>query len=261
MPGHCSKVCLSRKKKSQVNESQEAAASDNVDNCALFIGNKNNILYSSVLIEKKANYEIRNDGKKLPAQDCTLKEALNVRADKSLLGKELLAQDGIKDGDLDHLKERKDPLPALYDYNKTLDTILTVMVGSAIASTTMTSKTLHHQVSQRCQQRPARRKPVIKVKMGGDKEAGKLHGARNMNVKTQVTEDRGMADTGASVCLTGPRPMRAMGLTEENLMKCDLRLYGADNSDIELVGAVFVIITDTQTGRETKPGKEREKVE
>ena len=115
------------------------------------------------------------------------------------------------------------------------------MVGSAIASTTMTSETLHHQVfdktSQSWQQRPARRKPFINVKMKVDKESCKLHGARNMNVKTKVIEDRGMADTGASVCLSGPKTMRALGLTEANLMKCDLRLYGADNSDIELLGA------------------------
>ena len=256
MTGHFSKVCLSRKKKSQVNESQEAAASDNVDNCALFIGNKNNILYSSVLIEKKANYEIRNDGKKLPAQDCTLKEALNVRADKSLLGKELLAQDCIKDGDLDHLKERKDPLPAFCNYNKTLEKILTVMVGSAIASTTMTADTLHHHVydsaSQRWLRRPARQKPFIKVKVKVDKLACKELGVRNMNVRTQETQDIGMGDTGASVCMGGKKTMRSLGLTEANLAKCDLRLYGADNSDIDLLGAVPVIITDSRTGQETR---------
>ena len=263
--GHLSKVCFSKKGKTLQDGPKDAAVSDNVDNCSLFIRNKD-MLYSGVIIEKEAKDEIKDGLKKLPAQDCISKEAIIVEGQGCLnsnsdipspRSKKLLAQDcKIKDGAKKLLKERKDPLPALYDYNKALDTILTVMVGSAIASTTMTSKTLHHQVfdreSQRWQQRPARRKPFIKVKMRVDKESCKLHGARNMNVKTQVTEDRGMADTGASVCLTGPKPMRAMGLTEENLMKCDLRLYGADNSDIELVGAVFVIITDTQTGRETK---------
>ena len=127
------------------------------------------------------------------------------------------------------------------------------MVGSIISSTTITSDTLHHHVfdtaSQSWQQRPARRKPFIKVKMRVDKEACKLLGVRNMNV---WTEDTGMADTGASVCMSGTKPMRALGLTEAKLMKCDLRLYAADNSDINLLGAVFVIITDTQTGRETR---------
>ena len=57
--GHFSKVCLSNKR-SQGKPSQfqkEAAASDNLDNCALFIGNKN-IWYPGVLIEKKAKFEV-----------------------------------------------------------------------------------------------------------------------------------------------------------------------------------------------------------
>ena len=258
--GHLSKVCFSKKSQGQGKTPQDAAVSDNVDNCSLFIRNKD-MLYSGVLIEKEAKDKTNKSSKKLPARDCNSKEAKNNKAENPLLlnkkAKKLLAQDcKTKDGDLKLLKERKDPLPALYDYNKTLDTILTVMVGSAIASTTMTSDTLHHHVfdtaSQSWQQRPARRKPFIKVKMRVDKEACKLFGARNMNVQTQETENLGMADTGASVCMSGTRPMRAMGLTEANLMKCDLRLYGADNSDINLLGAVFVIITDTRTGRDTR---------
>ena len=267
--GHLSKVCFSKKAKAPEDGSKDAAVSDNVDNCSLFIRNKNDMLYSGVFIGKEAK-NIKNGSKKLPAQDCNSKEAKEAEGQGSpssnsdnpsprLNPKKLLAQDcKTKDGDKKPLKikERKDPLPAFDSYNKTLDTILTVMVGSAIASTTMTSETLHHQVfdktSQSWQQRPARKKPFINVKMKVDKESCKLHGARNMNVKTDVIEDRGMADTGASVCLSGPKTMRAMGLTEANLMNCDLRLYGADNSDIELLGAVFVIITDTQTGRETK---------
>ena len=73
-----------------------------------------------------------------------------------------------------------------------------------------------------------------------------------MNVRTQETEDAGMADPGASVCLGGRKVMRSLGLTEANLARSNLRLYGADNSDIDLIGAVPVTITDTRTGRVTK---------
>ena len=87
---------------------------------------------------------------------------------------------------------------------------MTVMVGSAIASTTMTSDTLHHHVfdtaSQRWQQRPAKRKPFINVKMKVDKLACKELGVKNMNVRTLEAEDSGMADTGASVCMGSRRP-------------------------------------------------------
>ena len=46
---------------------------DNIDNFALFVGNKN-IWYPGVLIEKKAKFE-NNEIKKLPPLDCTIKEA------------------------------------------------------------------------------------------------------------------------------------------------------------------------------------------
>ena len=75
---------------------------------------------------------------------------------------------------------------------------------------------------------------------------------KNMNVKTMEVTDSGMADTGASVCLAGSKLMRSLGLTEANLAQCDMRLYGADNTDIQLLGVVPVIITDTQSGHQTR---------
>ena len=57
--GHFAKVCRSRsynkpQVKSQSAATSEAANYDSMDNCALFINNKN-FLYSRVCIEKKAN--------------------------------------------------------------------------------------------------------------------------------------------------------------------------------------------------------------
>ena len=112
-------MCRSKRSQGKSSqEQQEAAASDNIDNCALFIGNKN-IWYPGVLIEKKAK-NTKNDIKKLPAQDCISKEAKTIKISKSQTSKELPARDCNKDGDLNHLKERKDPLPAYNNYVKTL---------------------------------------------------------------------------------------------------------------------------------------------
>ena len=72
--GHLSKVCFSKKAKAPEDGSKDAAVSDNVDNCSLFIRNKNDMLYSGVLIGKEAK-NIKNGSKKLPAQDCNSKEA------------------------------------------------------------------------------------------------------------------------------------------------------------------------------------------
>ena len=87
--------------------------------------------------------------------------------------KKLLAQDiKTKDGEFKLSKERKNPHP-VFEYNKALDTIAMVMGWSVIATTTITSDTLHHHVfdmaSQCWQRRPTRRKPFIKVKMRVDK--------------------------------------------------------------------------------------------
>ena len=61
-----------------------------------------------------------------------------------------------------------------------------------------------------------------------------------------------MGDTGASVCLGGPPTLRSLGITEDHLTKCSMTLYGADNTDINLLGIVPVTITDRISRRQTK---------
>ena len=69
-----------------------------------------------------------------------------------------------------------------------------------------------------------------------------------MNVKTEMITDRALPDIGASVTLSGTRLMRNIGIKEADLTRCAMRLYGADGNDIDLLGMVPVIITDTVTG-------------
>ena len=57
--GHLSKVCFSKKSQSQSKPPQDAAVSDNVDDCSLFIGNKDT-LYSGVFIRKEAKNKIND---------------------------------------------------------------------------------------------------------------------------------------------------------------------------------------------------------
>ena len=127
---------------------------------------------------------------------------------------------------------------------------------SAISATTVTSDVLHHHVfdqhTQSWQQRPAKKKPFVKVTIKVDKNSARELGAKRVNVKTQVITDRALPDTGASVTLSGTKLMRNIGITEADLTRCAMRLYGADGNDIDLLGTVPVIITDTVTGRQTK---------
>ena len=222
--GHFKKVCRS-KNKTPGAASTQSVTSENVDNCALFISNKS-ILYPDVSL-KEANDKIA--GKKLLAQDCNK-----------------------KDGDHDKIKkERNGPLPA--NKNKTIDTILTLLVGSAISSTKVrTSDTIHHHVydkwSQTWQRRRPKKKPMVKLRVRVDQEACKEHGIRSMQgVRTHEIIDSGMADSGASVCMGGPKFMRSLGLSEASLAQSNLVLYGADDTVIDLIGMVPVVIVDNKS--------------
>ena len=193
-------------------------------------GCNTNIWYSSVSLKKEANDIKTVETKKLPARDCKQKEGEIISKIKT--------------------KERTDPLPASYD--KQLETVMTLMVGSVVSSV----NTLHHHVydksSQSWTRRPAKKKPFVRVRVKVDREACQILGAKNINTRTEEITDNSMADTGASVCLSGTKFMRSLGLSESDLTKCDMRLYGADNGDINLVGVVPVMITDTQSGEWTK---------
>ena len=145
---------------------------------------------SSVLDSKEAKVSIKESKKKLPAQDCIIKEAIKTRAEESLSQnkiKKLLAQDRkTKDGDKNKIKERNDPLPA--QKSKSLAAIMTIMVGATI-STTITSDTVHHHVydgpSNSWQRRPAKRKPFVRIKARLDKEAAQVLGMRNINLRAE----------------------------------------------------------------------------
>ena len=195
--------------------------SDNVnDNCALFIRRPNkDFLYSRVFIEKEANKN-KNAIKELPARDCKTKEAKISDKHRQNRLKKLPARDcKTKDGENIKTKERSDPLPAHKFYNRTLESVLAIMVVSAISATTVTSDVLHHHVfdssTQSWEQRPAKKKPFVRVHVKVDREA-------------------------------------AQAVSEADLIRCAMKLYGADNSDIDLLGVRPLIITDTVTGRQTR---------
>ena len=143
---------------------------DNLDNnCALFIRRPNkDFIYSGVFIEKEANNINSTESvKELPARDCRKKEVNIAYKHWPKVAKKLLARDcKTKDGE-NIKKERSDPLPANNFYNKTLESVLAIMVVSAISATTVTSDVLHHHVfdsrTQSWQQRQAKKKPFVKV--------------------------------------------------------------------------------------------------
>ena len=75
---------------------------------------------------------------------------------------------------------------------------------------------------------------------------------KNINVQSRVLECQGMADTGASVCLAGTMFMRSLGLDVCDLTQCDMRLYGADDKDINMLGVMPLVFTDMLSGIQTR---------
>ena len=246
-----------KKSQAAANAAEDANRDSSFDNCSLFINNNGrnkDFLYSSVVIGKQANLNLNQ--KELPARDCKTKNSLKEAKDK-INKKELPARDcKTKDGEYFELKKRNDPLLVSKSYKDTLDSVMRILVVSAISATTITSDVLHHHVfdqhTQSWQQRPAKKKPFVRVTVKVDKDTAVALGMKKVNVKTHVITDRALPDTGASVTLTGTKTMRNIGITEADLTRCALRLYGADGKDIELLGPIPVIITDTQTGKSTK---------
>ena len=243
--GHFAKVCRSRsynkpQVKSQSAVTSEAANYDSMDNCALFINNKD-FVYPRVFIEKDGDNHDDND-------------------DDNDRQKERTPLPARKDGEShknknNKTKDRSDPLPAI-DYKKTLDTVMRIMVASSISASDNQSEILHHHVydthSESWSQRPAKKKPFVQVRIQVDKVSAKTLGTKELDIQTPEVLSKALADTGASVSMTGTMGMRSIGASETDLTRCSMRLYGADNSDIELLGVIPVLITDTATGRQTR---------
>ena len=139
-------------------------------------------------------------------------------------------------------------------FYKTFDSVMTIMIASAIAATNE-DKFQHHvfnKTTQRWLRRGPRKSPVVKFGIRVDKGAIQDLKMRNINIQTMSFDTFCMTDTGASVCIGGPNTLQSLGITEDHLTKCEMTIYGADDSDIQLLGVVPVWITDRSSGRQTR---------
>ena len=50
-----------------------------------------------------------------------------------------------------------------------------------------------------------------------------------------------LADTGCQACCIGPDELRKLGLSEKDLLPVDMKLNGANESKIQILGGIFVI--------------------
>ena len=60
-----------------------------------------------------------------------------------------------------------------------------------------------------------------------------------------------LADTGCQACVMGPEELRKLGLSEKDLLPVDMKLHGANGSNIQILGAIFIIISGRDAERKT----------
>ena len=243
--GHVSSRCP--KKASAVEQSEDSDsgdAGDRVSDSAIFIsGNKRNMHYPSVSIKQAASPQSLAEGKN---RTCSV-----INGSR---GGRRSTKDGFRGGATKELPPRD------CTWAETLGNVMKVMVGATIATTTTRPATLHHHtfdvVSQRWKRGPGEDKRYQSVEVTVDKSAmvdslGKYFPTGGY-MRPRVALDRGLVDTGASVCLAGPKLMERLHLRVKDLARPSLRLYGANGDSIELMGAAPTIITDRKSGRQTR---------
>ena len=213
---------------------------DDVSESSIFVADKFYSAYPSVPPSKEAECDPK---KELLAQDCNDNDKEAIHGSE----KELLAQD-CNDVFVNVIKAQRGGRKHKYK-------------GATLGCATVEAEEslAHHifdTVTRRWQQKPAQSKPFVKVKVKVDLDACKttFRGRFSPGLVTRTTtaEDKGLSDTGASVCLAGTRLMKALGLRVQDLARSDMKLHGADNTGIRLLGAVPVIIIDKKSGRLTR---------
>ena len=226
--GHFEKVCRSNPEKN----SQQQITSET--ECSIFIDNKD-FIYPDLSFQKEAREKINLVSKERPARACTKRRGKSKKI----------------------IKKRNDPLLALKN-KKFTQSMLTLLVGCTVSTTRSRDNVelfahhVHEKETNQWVKRGPRNKPYVTLKVEFDKESAS---ALMMNVPCQETRQftwSGMCDTGASVTLGGRHLLRKFGIGENQATQCLMSLTNADESPINVTGAVPVILTDLNTSVSTK---------
>ena len=151
----------------------------------------------------------------------------------------------------------KELSPRDSNYDVMLGFVMRVMVGAAIAGSN-TQSLYHHTfnaVSQRWERAPPgvadAKKPHKSVTVEVDSTACETTFKdffSNRGYRPRKAMSRGLADSGATVCLAGTKLMESLKLWQSNLARANIKLYGASGDEIKLLGVAPVVITDRESG-------------
>ena len=89
--------------------------------------------------------------------------------------------------------------------------------------------------------KPAKPKPMVMVVSELDRQSyTALNVVHPSYSGTRAVTEKFLADTGASVCLAGVGYMSAIGVRQEDLVRCDMSVRGAGSKRITVLGALLV---------------------
>ena len=101
---------------------------------------------------------------------------------------------------------------------------------------------LHEKIKWVTRKPPSQ--PHITLKVHVDTRAYRENSIRPPSAfKHRTAELRSLADTGCQAVCIGPAQLSSLGLSRQDLMATEQRLAGANGSSIEILGALFVVIS------------------
>ena len=94
--------------------------------------------------------------------------------------------------------------------------------------------------------------PYIKLQVRIDTKAYQHHNFRPPSAyRHRSTELPVLADTGCQASCMGTEELRKLGLSEKDLLPVDMNLQGANGSKLQILGAIFIIISGRDAAGKT----------
>ena len=85
--------------------------------------------------------------------------------------------------------------------------------------------------------------PFIKLQVRVDTKAYRFHNYKPPSpYRHRSTEMPVLADSGCQASCMGPRELNKLGLTEKDLLEVEMKLNGANGSQLRILGGVFLVV-------------------
>lgn len=110
---------------------------------------------------------------------------------------------------------------------------------------------IFHQSTSTWAKRQSKPQPYIRLRISVNRHDYQ-HFGYPLRYDSKQTQVEAMADTGCQSCLAGTSVMSKLGLTTGDLIPANLRIHAANNSNIDILGATILRLTDTSSRKTTR---------